>query len=187
MSKRFMVTHIDEDGGETIFAHGAASEEVFSVVVENAMASDVLAQHDDGTREAAIEMVARIGGFEDPRESVEGSIYGRSYRVEELPDDPIALDEFYDVRLTSPKLLKLVYRVPGRLRIEIWPDESKHRGRPHCRVSNRSKAASFTIPEGDLFVGDLQPDEREAEKLVRTHGDELLRLWHRMRPDDQKL
>ena len=187
MKRRFMVTHINDDCGETILAHDAASKDVFRVVVENALASDVLAKHDHDTREAAIEMVARIGCFEDPPRTVEGSIYDRTYRIEELPDDPIALAEFYNARLLSPKLLKFVYRVPGKLRIEIWPNESQHRGLPHCRVSNRSKAASFTIPDGALLVGDLRPDEREATMIVRQHGEELLSLWHLMRPDDQRL
>lgn len=184
--KRFVVTHSSEDG-ETILAHDAASEDVFPAIVTDALASDILPNHDEETREAAVEMVARIHGFEEPRCDVEGAIYGRDYRVEELPDDPTALDEFYSTRLANPKLLKLVFRVPGKLRVEIWPNESQHRGRPHCRVSKPPKAASFTIPDGQLLVGDLRPDEREATKLVQSHGQQLLDLWNRMRPDDQKL
>lgn len=184
--KHFIVTHIGAEG-ETILAHNASSDDVFSTVVNDALSADILPEHDQQTREAAVEMVTRIQGLERPKESREGTVYGRTYRVDELPDDPVALDEFYDARMVSPRLLKLVFRTPGKLRIEIWPNESQHRGRPHCRVSKPPKFASFTIPDGELLVGDLRPDEREATKLVQSHGEELLGLWHRMRPDDQKL
>lgn len=147
LDKRFVVTHIGEDG-ETILAHDTSSEEVFGTIVSDALAADILPEHDQDTREAAVEMVARIQGFERPRENADGKIYGRAYRVEELPDDPVALDEFCNARLLSPKLLKFVYRARGKLRIEIWPNESQHRGRPHCRVSKPPKFASFTIPDG---------------------------------------
>lgn len=187
MTRRFIVTHIDEDC-ETILAHYVEGEEVIDVVVGDMLdSSDLFAKHDRETRENACRAFAAAMGLSGPNPREQVTLRGRTYRVEELPDDPVALDEFYNARFLSPKLLKLVYRVPGKLRIEIWPNESQHRGRPHCRVSNRSKAASFTIPDGDLLVGDLHPDDREAMKIVRKHGDQLLCLWHRMRPDDQKL
>ena len=188
MTKRFMVTHIGDDG-ETILSHGAETDEVIEIVVDDLMTSEALkevAECEDDRRLGLIGLAA-LCGLQPPRLPEQIRIESRNYRIEELPDDPVALDEFYTAKLLSPKLLKFIYRVPGKLRIEIWPNESQHRGLPHCRVSNRSKSASFTIPDGALLVGDLRPDEREATMIVRQHGEELLSLWHLMRPDDQRL
>lgn len=187
MSKRFIVTQIGEDH-ETILAHDVPGNEVLDVVVDDMLnSSDLFAEHDRQTREDACRAFAAAMGLSGPHPREQVTLRGRNYRVEELPDDPIALDEFYNARLIDLKLLRLVFRTPGKLRIEIWPNESQHRGLPHCRVSKPPKFASFTIPEGQLLVGDLRPDESKATKLVQSNGEALLRLWHRMRPDDQKL
>lgn len=185
--KRFIVTYMGEDG-ETILEHNAKGDEAIDVVVGDMLAnSDAFAGEDEENREWACRALAAAKNLSGPNPIEQATLKGRTYRVEELPDDSLALDEFYNAKLSEPKLLKLVYRTPGKLRIEIWPNESQHRGRPHCRVSKPPKSASFTIPEGELLVGDLRPDEREASKLVQAHSQELLWLWHRMRPDDQKL
>lgn len=191
MTKRFIVTYIGEDR-VTILAYEAGPEEVFPAIIKDAVASDVLAEHPGDIRETAIEMAARMQGLEHPPFPTETKVYGRTYRIEELADDGNQLqDNLVDVSRKSASGWKVMpHRIAlpaSRLRYEIWPNEPKHRGRPHCKVSRAEKSANFAIPDAELLVGDISPDEREAVRTIRKYGDELLKLWHRMRPDDQKL
>lgn len=191
MSKRYMVTHIDGDDGETILAHDIEADELVDVVVDDLMASEALIDvaRNDQDRRDALEMSASLNGVDvDGLPKQVTPVGGHTYLIEELPDDPVALDEFHKVRFTNPKLVKFVCRgLPGKLRYEIWPNESQHRGEPHCKVSNKARAATFGIPEGNRKAGDLRPDEAEATKTIRAHGERLLADWYRLRPDDQKL
>ena len=181
MAKRFIITHIGDDG-DTVIADAATAEEITDTIVGDLMASDVRRDLPDEDREDAFRAFVAMTG---PDEQIE--IFGRTYRIEELPDDPAALDEFWTVRLASPSLIKLVCRLPGKLRYEFWPNESQHRGRPHCKVSSGEKAATFSIPEGDLLAGNIHPHETEARKTIRKHADELTRYWWLTRPDDQRV
>ena len=189
MTRRFIVTHIDEDR-ETILAHDVECEEIVDVVVDDLMSSDALVEITDNEkdRRGALNAIASLSGLEPPHFRDQISIEGRTYRIEQLPDDPIALDEFYNARFLSPKLVKLVCRFKeSKLRYTIYTKEPQHRGRPHCTASRGEKSANFEIPSGKWMVGDISPDSREATNTIRKHGERLLSLWHRTRPDDQKL
>ena len=186
MTQKFIVTHIGDEG-ETILAHAAEPGEVIDVVVDDLMSSDAWKELPADDREAVFRAEASLNDLTGPHGPECATVSTRTYRVERLPDDPAAHDEFYRFRFGHPNLIKLLCRLPGKLRYEIWPNESQHRGRPHCKASNREKAANFSIPDGERIVGDLRPDEREASETIQKHGEELLTLWHRTRPDDQKL
>jgi hypothetical protein len=193
MSKRYIVTHIDE-GGAIILDDDAAPEEVFPTIVADALASDILSEYDQETREAAVEMVARLHGLEQPPFPRSTEVYRRRYRIEELPDPELAHEEgppwLVDIHGNRVDDNFSAFRVAlprSNLRFEIWPNESQHRGRPHCRVSCGSKSATFSIPEGELLVGDIHPNEWEASRTIQQYSEQLLEVWHRMRPDDQKL
>lgn len=181
MAKRFIVTHVGEDH-LTILAYEATAEEVFTAIIQDAVASDVLAEHPDDTRETAIEMAARMQGLEHPPFPTETKVYGRKYRIEELADIDDARKAIdaraglYDAIAKRGLLPSLIALPASRLRYEIWPNESKHRGRPHCKVSYAEKSANFSIPDAELLVGDISPDEREAVRTIRKYGDALLKL-----------
>jgi len=72
-------------------------------------------------------------------------------------------------------------------RCEIFPNESQHRGRPHCKMTADEKSAVFDIRTGEKLVGDLGRWERTASKAVQLHSAALLDFWIDLRPDDQKL
>lgn len=193
MGKRFIVTHIGKDGA-TILAQDASPEEVFPTIVADALTSDILPEHEQDTREAAVEMVARIHGLENPPFPRMTEVYSRRYTVEELPE--VQLDQegggpwLLDIRGNRVTRISSELRVAlptSKLRFEIWPNESQHRGRPHCKVSCGGKSATFSIPEGELLVGDIHPDERTASRTIQLHGEQLLKVWYLMRPDDQRL
>lgn len=186
MERRFIVTQIGPDG-DTILAETALPKQVRPILIDDLRASDFLAESPNEDRDAVFDAVTAMNYIgDDPPFPEEVTLCGRTYRIEELPDDPAVLDEFWTVRLASPSLIKLVCRLPGKLRYEFWPNESQHRGRPHCKVSSGEKAATFSIPEGDLLAGNIRPHETEARKTIRKHADELTRYWRLTRPDDQR-
>ena len=69
----------------------------------------------------------------------------------------------------------------------IRPNESQHRGRPHCLIAMGEDSATFDIVTGERLAGSLKSWNRTAEKVVKTHSAELLETWNQTRPDDQKL
>jgi hypothetical protein len=69
----------------------------------------------------------------------------------------------------------------------IRPNESQHRGRPHCLIAMGEDSATFDILTGELLAGTLKSWNRTAEKIVKKHSAELLKTWNETRPDDQKL
>ena len=74
-----------------------------------------------------------------------------------------------------------------RFKVVIRPNESQHRGRPHCLIELRGKSATFDINGGSLLAGDLKPWNRTAEKVIAENSVKLMALWDKTRPDDQKL
>ncbi|MBA4026724.1 MAG: hypothetical protein C0473_00630 [Cyanobacteria bacterium DS3.002] len=72
-------------------------------------------------------------------------------------------------------------------KVEIFPNESKHPGLPHCKVTIDDKSASFKLCDGTLLVGDLGRYNAAASKEINKHKSELLTMWNDTRPDDQKL
>lgn len=75
----------------------------------------------------------------------------------------------------------------GRFKAVIRPNESQHRGRPHCLIEINETSATFDIVTGNRLAGSLKRWDRTAEKVVKEHSDELIKVWNRTRPDDQKL
>lgn len=113
-----------------------------------------------------------------------------------LPDDVETLvRETYDDALASEPPGTL-YRLDEKwvqsvseFRMDIFHDESKHRGRPHVRV---------TLPDGHINISLEDPPEvlagkrglrgeAAAIKAVKEHRKSLLKFWKKTRPDDQKL
>lgn len=86
--------------------------------------------------------------------------------------------------------LSLLFEVKfdlGKFKAIIRPNESKHRGRPHCLIEHDEKSASFDIQSGERLAGDLGQWNRTAEKVVLEFSNDLLSLWNDTRPDDQRL
>ena len=190
--RRYVVKQVGEEG-DTVLARDILLDDVLPTIVANVLASDVLSEHDEEARQTAVEMVARLNGLDAPPLPEWIDVYGHEYEIEEVVE-PIAEQGegntkwtiFQGTRLPSKTQYRIALPVP-KLRFEIWPNESQHRGRPHCKVSCDGKSATFSIPDGELLVGDLEPNERRAVKAVQLHGEALLKVWYRLRPDDQKL
>jgi hypothetical protein len=89
-------------------------------------------------------------------------------------------------------LLRLDERVVkfiSDFRVEMWSDESQHAGRPHVKVHLKNGAISVSL---DLKPQNLTPrggliGEASALKVIKKHRKKLLKLWHKTRPDTQKL
>jgi hypothetical protein len=61
-------------------------------------------------------------------------VYGVDYSILELPEDE-STTTWLRVLATKSPLLKLVCVRDGQFRVEIFPNEGQHRGRPHCKVT----------------------------------------------------
>jgi hypothetical protein len=83
--------------------------------------------------------------------------------------------------------LKEVTVTIDRFNAIIRPNESQHRGRPHCLIVMGEDSATFDIDTGKLLAGTLKSWNRTAEKVVANHSAELREVWDKTRPDDQRL
>tara|TARA_B100000965_G_scaffold405585_1_gene440249 strand:+ start:1847 stop:2209 length:363 start_codon:yes stop_codon:yes gene_type:complete len=72
-------------------------------------------------------------------------------------------------------------------KVSVFPNESKHPGRPHCQVRIDSKTATFDINDGSVLAGDVGRWERTVREVLLGHKDGLLAFWDETRPDDQRL
>ena len=72
-------------------------------------------------------------------------------------------------------------------KVFVYPNESKHRGRPHCEVKIDGKTATFDIETGDPLGENVGRWERTVRKVLLQHQEGLREFWHDTRPDDQKL
>ena len=72
-------------------------------------------------------------------------------------------------------------------KVEIWPNEGKHRGRPHCKVTTDKGAVTVDIETGEIIVGQAGKWEVAISKSVKAHKAGLHKMWDETRPDDQKL
>lgn len=113
-----------------------------------------------------------------------------------LPSDlEASVREIYDEALAAEPESTL-YRLDEKhvkwmmdFRMDIFHDESKHRGRPHVRVVLQDGTINISIePEPKVLAGirDLR-GEAAAIKSVRENYTALLDFWNETRPDDQKL
>lgn len=73
------------------------------------------------------------------------------------------------------------------LRMIFRPNESQHRGRPHCLVEVSGKSATFDIITGERLAGDIRPLNRTAKRVIEENSEVLVKKWNDTRPDDQKL
>lgn len=113
-----------------------------------------------------------------------------------LPDDLETLvRKTYDDALASEPPGAL-YRLDEKwvqsiseFRMDIFHDESKHRGRPHVRVTLQDGHINISIEDSpEVLAG--KPGlrgETAAIKAVKKHRESLLKFWMETRPDDQKL
>ncbi len=84
-------------------------------------------------------------------------------------------------------LVEKQYKEIRQFKVEIFPNESTHRGRPHCKVTTDKGAVTVDISNGGIIAGTAGHWTRTIQKVVLSHSDGLKRLWDEMRPDDQKL
>lgn len=69
----------------------------------------------------------------------------------------------------------------------IRPNESQHRGRPHCLIAVDEKSATFDIKTGKRLAGDLGRWNSTAQKVISEESERLMKAWDETRPDDQTL
>lgn len=93
---------------------------------------------------------------------------------------PIREDGFH-------QLNEQLYPEIDEFRVIFYPNESQHRGRPHCKVVIADKTANYDLNTLEPIVGDLGKWNRTVKKVLKEHKDRLLAFWHATRPDDQKL
>lgn len=73
-------------------------------------------------------------------------------------------------------------------RIDIYLNESQHRGRPHVVVTLQDGKISVSLDDPpEVLTPHGYRGERSAQKVVKKHRKRLLEIWHETRPDDQKL
>ncbi len=76
----------------------------------------------------------------------------------------------------------------GRYRVHFYPDEGKHRGRPHCVIElPNNKVAKVDIVTGVVIEGDTGGWDRSIRKFASEYSAELKQAWAATRPDTQKL
>ncbi|WP_105434802.1 hypothetical protein [Neorhizobium tomejilense] len=74
------------------------------------------------------------------------------------------------------------------LRVEIYLNESQHRGRPHVAVFLPDGKISVSLQDPPVVLTPKQlRGEASARKVVEKHLVRLLKLWETTRPDDQRL
>jgi hypothetical protein len=183
IDRTWVTIRYDQDG-VVIIGTAATPEAAAECAAEDRVALpwDDYPHISSADREIAARAVVVLGGLSEPR-----NVFGRDYQVVELPDDLTPAQWVREWR--GPTVLHIVCAREGQLRVEIYPNEGQHRGRPHCKVTYaRRVAGSFGLPDGEpLHPGRLGPHEAAARKLVRKHGRRLLDDWFHYRPDDQRL
>lgn len=76
----------------------------------------------------------------------------------------------------------------GSHRVHFYPNEGKHRGRPHCVIElPNNKTAKVDVETGAVIEGDADGWERNIRKFVSDYSEELKQAWAATRPDTQKL
>lgn len=201
MKKTFYkVMVIDADGTVTVLRDATTLGDIPNIVE-----SDIL------ERGRIAEANANADGIEKVREQTNGEIVtakiyyaarpsteplplpnGRIYQVEEVMQSPAPFGDSRDAssidqELSDPASMEFLCAQVGGLSIYVYPDESRHRGRPHCTVAAGGANANFDILTGELLAGSLKSQNGKARKLVIELRNELLAKWDAKRPDTQKL
>lgn len=83
---------------------------------------------------------------------------------------------------------RLVKWIPD-FRVEIYTDESKHRGRPHVAVylKNGKISVSLEDPPINLTPSGGLVGEAKALKVIKKNRKALLQMWDETRVDTQRL
>lgn len=86
------------------------------------------------------------------------------------------------------EIKKLVFVMEKRF--HFYPDEGKHRGRPHCIAElSRDHKPKIDIVNGEIIEGDAGSHARQLRRFLASDDvrTRLLEIWHATRPDDQRL
>jgi len=84
-------------------------------------------------------------------------------------------------------LIEKQYPEIDDFKVSVFPNESKHPGRPHCQVRIDGMTATFDINDGTMLAGNVGRWERTIQKVLLEHKEGLLVFWDETRPDDQRL
>jgi hypothetical protein len=84
-------------------------------------------------------------------------------------------------------LTERVYKEVDTFKIEVFPNEGQHRGRPHCKVTTDKGAVTVDAKTGEILAGNAGHWTATVCKVVLAHSDGICDLWEKMRPEDQKL
>jgi hypothetical protein len=91
----------------------------------------------------------------------------------------------------APKqmLLEQLVKAPTGYRMFVWPNESKHPGKPHVTVDLDGVKLNISISANpEVLAGPKNtPGIGRVLKAVAKHRGPLLREWRDTRPDDQKV
>ena len=157
MKKTFYkVMVIDADGTVTVLRDATTLGDIPNIVE-----SDIL------ERGRIAEANANADGIEKVREQTNGEIVtakiyyaarpsteplplpnGRIYQVEEVMQSPAPFGDSRDAssidqELSDPASMEFLCAQVGGLSIYVYPDESRHRGRPHCTVAVFPSAEAY--------------------------------------------
>lgn len=86
-------------------------------------------------------------------------------------------------------LAEKTYPEITEFKVEIFPNEGKHRGRPHCKVTTDKGAVTIDLHTIEIIVGSAGHWEGTIQKVLgqECHKNALLNLWNNTRPNDQRL
>jgi hypothetical protein len=85
------------------------------------------------------------------------------------------------------ELNEKLYKDIDDFRVIFYPNESRHPGRPHCKVEIGGKTANYDLKTLKPLVGDVGRYQRTVDKVLTKHQSGLLKFWDDTRPTDQKL
>jgi hypothetical protein len=85
------------------------------------------------------------------------------------------------------ELNEKLYKEIDDFRVIFYPNESRHPGRPHCKVEIGGKTANYDINTFEVLAGDVGKYHRTVAKVLRNHQSGLLKEWDDTRPTDQRL
>lgn len=84
-------------------------------------------------------------------------------------------------------LTEKTYPEIDQFKVEIFPNEGQHRGRPHCKITTDKGSVTVDLHTFAIIAGTAGPWNHTICKVVKDHQTGLLVLWDKMRPDDQRL
>jgi hypothetical protein len=86
-------------------------------------------------------------------------------------------------------LLEFVVKGIADFRIDLYPNESQHRGRPHCRVHLQDGPINVSLERPPIVLAGRRNMRGEAAalKCVEANLSKILQAWADTRPDTQKL